>query len=242
MSMPEFPKPNPELTQEQALTMILSSIALEEVALSHIINAEGEKIQHILKQVPCGGHPADLQDILAVNQSVATLLEMVLQNQMILKNKLDKVLEYLPKPPRPPEPPYPPYPPGPPCPPYPPHPPHPPCPPEPPRPPVLPCMTPGCCPFGQGCLGVAPKTYCSGTSPHGEKNTAEPLLVLHRFISGVYDSVARFLCTMLCVCSCVCPGRFACASGQADHHKGVNSVPHPSRLHIIFGYYMYPLN
>lgn len=33
MSMPEFPKPDPGLTQEQALTMILSSIALEEAAL-----------------------------------------------------------------------------------------------------------------------------------------------------------------------------------------------------------------
>lgn len=48
MSMPEFPTPNPDMTSEQALTMILSSIALEEVALSHIINAEGEKIQHVL--------------------------------------------------------------------------------------------------------------------------------------------------------------------------------------------------
>ncbi len=42
MSMPELPQA-PDFTQEQALNMILSSIALEEVALSHIINAEGEK-------------------------------------------------------------------------------------------------------------------------------------------------------------------------------------------------------
>lgn len=44
MSMPEFPKPDPDFTPEKALTMILSSVALEEVALSHIINAEAEKI------------------------------------------------------------------------------------------------------------------------------------------------------------------------------------------------------
>lgn len=48
MSMPEFPEPNPDFTLEQALIMILSSIALEEAALGHIMNAEGEKIQHIL--------------------------------------------------------------------------------------------------------------------------------------------------------------------------------------------------
>jgi hypothetical protein len=84
--MPELPKP-PDFTQEEALTMILSSIALEEAALSHIINAEGEKIQYILSQTGCGEYDADVEDVLAVNKSVNSLLDMVLQNQMILKNK-----------------------------------------------------------------------------------------------------------------------------------------------------------
>lgn len=107
MSMPEIPRPDPDMSQEKALTMILSSIALEEVALSHIINAEGEKIQYILKQTACHCG-ADIKDILAVNKSVTDILEMILQNQMILKSKMEKVLEHLPKPPRPPEPPLPP--------------------------------------------------------------------------------------------------------------------------------------
>lgn len=100
MSMPEFPEPNPDFTQEQALTMILSSIALEELSLSHILNAEGEKIQHILKNKCCQSS-ADAKDILAVNKSAKELLDTVLQNQIILKNKMDKVLEYLPHPPDP---------------------------------------------------------------------------------------------------------------------------------------------
>lgn len=101
MSMPEFPTPNPELTQQQALTMILSSIALEEVALSHIINAEGEKIQFVLSQNTCDKQSFDLEDVLAVNKSVSSLLEMVMQSQLILKNKMEKVLEFLPSPPKP---------------------------------------------------------------------------------------------------------------------------------------------
>jgi hypothetical protein len=152
VSMPEFPKPNPDFTQEQALTMILSSIALEEAALSHIINAEGEKIQYILNNTGVNGYPHDLKDIVAVNKSVADLLEIVLQNQMVLKNKMDRVLEYLPKPP---------------CPPEPPRPPNPPCPPEPPRPPKPPCPPESSCiPIGCGfsenpiCFGIMPKTYC----------------------------------------------------------------------------------
>ena len=145
VSMPEFPKPNPDLTQEQALTMILSSIALEEVAFSHIINAEGEKIQYILNKPDVNGCHADLKDIAAVNKSVADLLGIVLQNQMILKNKMDRVLEYLPKPPCPPEPPCPP---------------KPPCPPEPPYPPIPPCMPIGCGSFKHPvCFGIIPKTY-----------------------------------------------------------------------------------
>lgn len=98
MSMPGFPKCNCDLTQDQALTMLLSSIALEETALSHIINAESEKIQYILSQHRCSSCNMGLTDILAVNNSVTGVLEAVLQNQMILKSKLERVLEHLPKP------------------------------------------------------------------------------------------------------------------------------------------------
>lgn len=99
--------------------MIIASIAMEELALSHIINAEGEKLQYILGTLPGMKPCAEPQDILAVNKSVACLLDVVAQNQMLLKSKLEKVLEACPPPARPCPPPYPgPYPPVcPPCPP-----------------------------------------------------------------------------------------------------------------------------
>jgi hypothetical protein len=144
VSMPEFPKPNPDFTQDQALTMILSSIALEEVAFSHIINAEGEKIQYILNRTSVDGCPVDLKDIIAVNKSVTDLLEVILQNQMILKSKMDRVLKHLPKPPCPPKPSYPP---------------------EPSCPPKSPCMPMGCSSFKHPvCFGIVPKTYCCNES------------------------------------------------------------------------------
>lgn len=45
MSMPQFPSISPPITLDHALSMILESIAMEELGLSHIINAEGEKLQ-----------------------------------------------------------------------------------------------------------------------------------------------------------------------------------------------------
>ena len=90
------------MTREDALTMIIASIAMEELALSHILNAEGEKLQYILGTLPGTKPCAGPQEVLAVNKSVTTLVETVTQNQMLLKNKLDRVLEFCPLPPPPP--------------------------------------------------------------------------------------------------------------------------------------------
>ena len=101
MSMPSFPPNGADLTREEALTMIIASIAMEELALSHILNAEGEKLQYILGTLP-GISPCTCtctQDVLAVNKSVTALVEAVTQTQILLKNKLAQVLEFCPHPP-----------------------------------------------------------------------------------------------------------------------------------------------
>ena len=90
------------MTREDALTMIIASIAMEELALSHILNAEGEKLQYILGTLPGTKPCAGPREVLAVNKSVTALVETVTQNQMLLKNKLDRVLEFCPVPPPPP--------------------------------------------------------------------------------------------------------------------------------------------
>lgn len=104
--MPEFPA-GPDITREQALDMILASIAMEELGLSHIINAEGEKLQYVLgtlKGGACGGSGASTCELLEVNKSVTRLLERVQENQLLLKGKLERVLEAI-EPCRPPCPP-----------------------------------------------------------------------------------------------------------------------------------------
>lgn len=99
MSMPSFPPNGANMTREDALTMIIASIAMEELALSHILNAEGEKLQYILGTLPGAKPCASPWDVLEVNKSVTALVEAVTQNQMLLKNKLTQVLAFCPPPP-----------------------------------------------------------------------------------------------------------------------------------------------
>ena len=52
MSLPSFPVTDPPIQRNDAVNQILSSIAMEELGLSHILNAEGEKLQYILGTLP----------------------------------------------------------------------------------------------------------------------------------------------------------------------------------------------
>ena len=133
MSYPTFPKPEDILNREEALTAIITSIAMEEQALAHIIEAESEKICYAIKHAK-SSCADEMQTLLQVNDSAANLLERIHDIQMLLKNKLRIAVSALPKLPEPPKPPVPPKPPCPPVPPKPPKPPYPPGPPKPPKP------------------------------------------------------------------------------------------------------------
>lgn len=97
MSQPTFPEINPDMTHDYALNMILTSIAMEETALGNIINAESEKLKYVIESLTqCDSGKHDLDCLLAVNQSITRLLDSVTQNQMLLKNKMESVLQAMP--------------------------------------------------------------------------------------------------------------------------------------------------
>jgi hypothetical protein len=91
MSMPKFPDKDKILSFEDAVNAILTSIAMEELALSHILNAEGEKIQYILAKKCSSTH-----DIISVNDSVASLISKITDLQFLLKAKLQLTKELIP--------------------------------------------------------------------------------------------------------------------------------------------------
>ena len=93
MSMPTFPKNDPPLTREGSLNEIISSIAAEELSLSHLLNVEGEKLQYVLGTMPGLDGAASLDEVMQVNKSVKDTLSGIMEQQMALTSKLGAVLK-----------------------------------------------------------------------------------------------------------------------------------------------------
>lgn len=96
MSLPKIPDMNPTitLTREESINMLIASVAFEEMALSHIMNAEGEKIQYILGTLN-ERTPEDITvcDVIKINQSVNKTLRNVVATEMLLLFKLEDAAE-----------------------------------------------------------------------------------------------------------------------------------------------------
>ena len=92
MSMPAFVADLPDIGREAAINQILASIALEELSLSHILNAEGEKIQYVLGTlvVPNRGLSGGItiDGLVALDNSVAAVLQGAAASMAALTDKL----------------------------------------------------------------------------------------------------------------------------------------------------------
>lgn len=70
--------------RNQAITDLFESVALQQAALSHILNAEGEKLQKVLSFEDIAP-----ETILLTNRSVESMVNSIAGLEMILKQKLD---------------------------------------------------------------------------------------------------------------------------------------------------------
>ena len=95
MSLPNIPQiPQiPVIPTNAAISLILVSIALEEIGLSHIINAEGEKIQSAVAALNAG--KASVCDVLAIDKSVSDLLRTILKKEVLIGLKMSEALEVI---------------------------------------------------------------------------------------------------------------------------------------------------
>ena len=91
MSMPTLIDAIPNVGREDAINQILATIAMEELGLSHILNAEGEKIQFALGTLatnrPLTGD-VTIDNLIALDNSVAATLQAAAANMAALTDKL----------------------------------------------------------------------------------------------------------------------------------------------------------
>lgn len=94
MSAPNFPNITPVISidRDSAINLLLSSIAMEELGLIHILNAEGEKIQYTLGR---GSVPPTIDQMLEMNESLVRTLNAAIKTEMHLQNKLESVIGLL---------------------------------------------------------------------------------------------------------------------------------------------------
>ncbi|WP_051287446.1 collagen-like triple helix repeat-containing protein [Paenibacillus taiwanensis] len=94
MSQANLPNITPSITisRGDALNLLLASIAIEELGLGHVINAEAEKIQYAVGTLPGLTIPATISDLLAVDASVKSTLQEVIKKEMLLQSKLESIL------------------------------------------------------------------------------------------------------------------------------------------------------
>jgi hypothetical protein len=88
MGMPKIENISPtiNLKKEQVINLLLTSIAIEELSLAHIMNAEGEKIQKAIND----GH---MDTIIDVDKGVERILKDVIKKEMLLEFKFENILD-----------------------------------------------------------------------------------------------------------------------------------------------------
>lgn len=91
MGMPEIPRGENRPNQRETLIDLLESIALEEMALAHLMNAEAEKLQAFVgEDLDFPTHPGN-DEILRFQVTINRFMETVMFQQMFLLRKLETV-------------------------------------------------------------------------------------------------------------------------------------------------------
>jgi hypothetical protein len=102
MSQANIPNITPliSVTTAQTIPLLLASVALEELALAHIINAEAEKLQLVLgtltpTRTTFSPATVSLTNLLAIDASVQRTLRDVIKKEMLLEFKFENILDLI---------------------------------------------------------------------------------------------------------------------------------------------------
>lgn len=96
MSQANIPNITPiiSVTRDDSVNLVLTSIAMEEFGMSHILNAKGESMQYVLGTLPgITGPDANIDDVLNITRSVQSTLDSTAYNHAFLNAKLENTLQ-----------------------------------------------------------------------------------------------------------------------------------------------------
>lgn len=94
--MPNIPEnicSNININRKDLIDLLLISIALEELSLSHILNSQGELMQLVIKQLKCEKH-FNSYELIKFNRNMSETLRLILEKEKILKEKLIQVIHF----------------------------------------------------------------------------------------------------------------------------------------------------
>ncbi|MGN8768194.1 hypothetical protein ACTNDP_01635 [Paenibacillus barengoltzii] len=92
MSIPQIPESIHRPSMDEVIVDLLESIALEEIALSHLINAEAEKLQAFVgKHLDFPTCPSN-ETILKMNYQTSKLMDVIVMKEWLLLRKLEDVI------------------------------------------------------------------------------------------------------------------------------------------------------
>lgn len=90
MGMPQIPEGTHRPDPQEAVVDLLESIALEEMALSHLLNAQGEKSQALVKQF--SSQQISYGQMMEGFQLAQQMINSIIMNQWLLYAKLGTVV------------------------------------------------------------------------------------------------------------------------------------------------------
>ncbi|WP_345243335.1 hypothetical protein [Pontibacillus salipaludis] len=96
MSMSKMPHQPNRPSQKEVTIDLLESIALEEMALANLLNAEADKIQAFIGEsydFPSNPHP---HEIISFNKGARKFVDSIIMKEWLLLKKLEEVCECLP--------------------------------------------------------------------------------------------------------------------------------------------------
>lgn len=92
--MPTIPAEPHRPNRKEVIIDLLASISLEEIALSHLMNAEAEKIQAFVgKGLDFPTNPSSYE-IIDFNKGVCQFLETIIMKEWLLLRKLENVIDF----------------------------------------------------------------------------------------------------------------------------------------------------